>query len=161
MSSFLFGIVLAFLFVAVDFSKVFHEKNSNIHNNGEEKRVDKFKNYPDIKRSTLDGSSTNGDHWCCSINTTKQTVVSSVKVVYTTQAVQTASNHSCGLLGLQTCTNHHTEYKTVSRYVTTYAMKLIQIECPNENLVCCDGSIHLAGKCISLSEMSHVLQTLG
>ena len=60
MSSFLFGIVLALLFVAVDFSKVFHEKNSNIHNNGEEKRVDKFKNYPDIKRSTLDGSSTNG-----------------------------------------------------------------------------------------------------
>ena len=60
MSSSLFGIVLASLFVAVDFSKVSNEKNSNIQNNGEEIWLDKFKTNPDIKRSTLDGSSTYG-----------------------------------------------------------------------------------------------------
>ena len=59
-SSCLFGFVLASLFVAVDFSKVISEKNSNAQHNGEERKVDNFTNNPDIKRSTLEGSSTNG-----------------------------------------------------------------------------------------------------
>lgn len=56
-------------------------------------------------------------HWCCSVDTTKETIVSKTTLIYTTEAVQIASNHTCGFLGLQTCTNHHTVYKYIYIYI--------------------------------------------
>lgn len=50
-------------------------------------------------------------YWCCSVETTKEAIVSKSTLIYTTEAVQIASNHTCGFLGLQICTNHHTVYK--------------------------------------------------
>lgn len=46
--------------------------------------------------------------------------------------------------------------RTVSRLITTYENKTIQMECPKENLVCCAGNIHLAGKCIRTFCYVHV-----
>ncbi|XP_052688735.1 uncharacterized protein LOC128167199 [Crassostrea angulata] len=152
MTALFFGFYFGLLCVSFGFSESFDQSRRNLDKNPND--------LSDVKRNAI-GTNTTIDHWCCSVETTKEAIVSKSTLIYTTEAVQIASNHTCGFLGLQICTNHHTVYKTVSRLITTYENKTIQMECPKENLVCCAGNIHLAGKCIPLSEVSHILGTLG
>ncbi|CAH1803028.1 unnamed protein product [Owenia fusiformis] len=100
------------------------------------------------------------NHWCCRVSTVKTISNTYSQIRYVQDQHRRKSYGKCGLWGWKRCSRWSTTYSQRAVYDTKYAYRNVNVSCPANHLVCCNGYHKVANHCLPLDKVGNNLEHL-